>query len=314
MFGSLTVLPAVLSKLGDRVDKGRIPFLHRLRNRDPEKTVWARIVNGVLKRPLASALISGGLLVALAVPTLGLDTRLLGHRHAAARPRGDADLRPHPGRLPGREHPGERGGARPTTCAAARPRRRSRTLRRQAAAQPELFEGRGERRREPRRHGGRRRDPDRRQRHRRARPRARSTSCATRSCPPPFGSVQGAEANVTGITAGTEDFNSLMQSRIAAGCSRSCSSAAFVLLLVTFRSIVIPLKAIALNLLSVGAAYGLLVLVFQEGVGQGLLGFEYTGRDHRLAAAVPVRGAVRPVDGLPRVHPHPGARGVRPRA
>ena len=54
-------------------------------------------------------------------------------------------------------------------------------------------------------------------------------------------------------------------------------SAAFLLLLVTFRSIVIPLKAIVLNLLSVGSAYGLLVLVFQKGWGESLLGFEGNG-------------------------------------
>ena len=73
---------------------------------------------------------------------------------------------------------------------------------------------------------------------------------------------------MTGMTAGTEDFNALMSSRIA-WVFAFVLSAAFVLLLVTFRSIVIPLKAIVLNLLSVGAAYGLLVLVFQEGFAQG---------------------------------------------
>ena len=52
---------------------------------------------------------------------------------------------------------------------------------------------------------------------------------------------------------------------------------AFLLLLLMFRSIVIPIKAIILNLLSVGAAYGVLVLVFQEGVGEGLLSFESAG-------------------------------------
>jgi len=52
---------------------------------------------------------------------------------------------------------------------------------------------------------------------------------------------------------------------------------AFLLLMVTFRSIVIPLKAIVLNLLSVGAAYGVLVLVFQDGWGESLLGFESPG-------------------------------------
>src|SRR5215207_10682144 len=52
---------------------------------------------------------------------------------------------------------------------------------------------------------------------------------------------------------------------------------AFVLLLLTFRSIVIPLKAIVLNLLSVGAAYGVLVWIFQDGHLEGLLGFHSNG-------------------------------------
>ena len=52
---------------------------------------------------------------------------------------------------------------------------------------------------------------------------------------------------------------------------------AFILLLVTFRSIVVPIKAIVLNLLSVGAAYGVLVLVFQDGHGEQLLDFQSVG-------------------------------------
>ena len=60
---------------------------------------------------------------------------------------------------------------------------------------------------------------------------------------------------------------------------------AFLLLLVTFRSIVIPIKAIVLNLLSVGAAYGVLVLVFQHGLGRGLLGFKSNGA---IAAWLPM--------------------------
>ena len=51
----------------------------------------------------------------------------------------------------------------------------------------------------------------------------------------------------------------------------------FICMLFTFRSIVIPIKAILLNLLSVGAAYGVLVLVFQEGWGESLLGFTSNG-------------------------------------
>ena len=88
---------------------------------------------------------------------------------------------------------------------------------------------------------------------------------------------------------------------------------AFVLLLITFRSIVIAVKAIVLNLLSVAAAYGVLVLVFQHGWGKGLFGFEYTGGDRRVPADVPVRDPLRPLDGLPRLHPQPDPRGLRPR-
>ena len=50
----------------------------------------------------------------------------------------------------------------------------------------------------------------------------------------------------------------------------------FILLMVVFRSIVVPAKALVMNLLSVGAAYGLLVLVFQKGVGHDLFGFQQT--------------------------------------
>lgn len=59
----------------------------------------------------------------------------------------------------------------------------------------------------------------------------------------------------------------------------------FVLLMMVFRSIVIPIKAILMNLLSVGAAYGLLVLVFQEGVGADLLGFQ---QSDSIAAFIPI--------------------------
>ena len=48
MVGSLTVLPAVLSKLGDRIDRGRIPFLHRRRAKNGESRVWAAIVGQLL--------------------------------------------------------------------------------------------------------------------------------------------------------------------------------------------------------------------------------------------------------------------------
>ena len=88
--------------------------------------------------------------------------------------------------------------------------------------------------------------------------------------------VDGTETNVTGMTAGSKDFNDAMQSRLPFVFA-FVLGLAFILLLVTFRSIVVPIKAILLNLLSVGASYGILKLVFQDGHREGLLGFESLG-------------------------------------
>ena len=94
--------------------------------------------------------------------------------------------------------------------------------------------------------------------------------------PATIGTLAGAEYGVTGYTASSRDFTDFMKSvaplrvRVRAACSRSCC------MLVAFRSIVIAAKAIVLNLLSVAAAYGVLVLVFQHGWGKDLLGFTST--------------------------------------
>jgi RND superfamily putative drug exporter len=86
----------------------------------------------------------------------------------------------------------------------------------------------------------------------------------------------GAEVNVTGMTAGSKDFNDTMKSHLPLVFG-FVLGLTFLLLLVTFRSIVIPAVAIVLNLLSVGASYGVLKLVFQDGHGEGLLGFQSIG-------------------------------------
>ena len=102
--------------------------------------------------------------------------------------------------------------------------------------------------------------------------------------PATIGSVDGVEAYTTGEAAGTSDFNDAMVGNLPKVFA-FVLSAAFLLLLVTFRSIVIPLKAIVLNMLSVGAAYGLLVLVFQGTWAESLLGFESNGA---IAAWLPL--------------------------
>jgi RND superfamily putative drug exporter len=94
--------------------------------------------------------------------------------------------------------------------------------------------------------------------------------------PATIGRVPGVTADVTGYTASSADLNASMKSH-APVVFFFVLSAAFILLLFTFRSIVIPLEAIMLNLLSVGAAYGILVWIFQEGHLESLLGFKSNG-------------------------------------
>jgi len=78
VIGSLTVLPAVLAWLGDRVEKVRVPFVGRLRRADGESRVWGTILGTVLRRPLVSAVASTSILVVLALPALHLHTAISG--------------------------------------------------------------------------------------------------------------------------------------------------------------------------------------------------------------------------------------------
>jgi RND superfamily putative drug exporter len=90
--------------------------------------------------------------------------------------------------------------------------------------------------------------------------------------PATLGTAPGVRVAVTGETAGTADFNALMGQR-SWMVFAFVLLLAFLLLLVAFRSLVIPVTAVLLNLLSVGAAYGVIVALFQWGWGQSFLGF-----------------------------------------
>jgi RND superfamily putative drug exporter len=93
--------------------------------------------------------------------------------------------------------------------------------------------------------------------------------------PASYGAMPASEAYVNGTTAQNHDFNETLKSHLPA-VMLFVMGVAFMLLLVTFRSIIVPIKAIVLNLLSVAASYGALVLVFQHGWGKQLFGFEHT--------------------------------------
>ncbi len=78
MVGSVTVLPALLSLLGERVEKGRIPFLRRRSRRgNGESRFWTAVLKGVLARPLVSVLVATGALLAIAAPAIGMKTQNL---------------------------------------------------------------------------------------------------------------------------------------------------------------------------------------------------------------------------------------------
>ena len=274
VLGSLTVLPAVLSKLGDRVEKGRVPFVSRLkRGRDGESRVWSAILDRVLRRPLVSAVLAATVLFTLAMPGLRLntvDTGVEGIPH-------DLPIMQTYERMqdafPGGSIPlvavvEAEDVTDPEVVAAAK------DLRKQALA-TDLMNGPVDVSVNPdntvavisipMKGNG-----------------TDSTSVRALEAlrqdliPSTLGQVDGVSTYVTGMTAGSEDFNEQMSSR-APLVFAFVLGLAFVLLMVTFRSIVIALKAIVLNLLSVGAAYGVLVWVFQDGHGETLLGFQSNG-------------------------------------
>ncbi len=271
MLGSLTVLPAVLSKLGDRVEKGRIPFLHRLRRHKGEGRWWAAFLDRVLRRPLVSALVAGGMLLALAVPALGLHTAQTGTEGISM-----AALEPYErlvDAFPGTPEPAIV-AIKADDVKAAPVREAISELKQKALATGQMntpidvetnpdgtvttvaipLEGEG--------------TDD-------ASNAALSTLRGT-VLPATLGRVGGIEYAVTGQTAASQDFNDA-QSRSLPLVFAFVLVFAFALLLVTFRSIVIALKAIALNLLSVAAAYGVIVAIFQWGWGENLLDFNSNG-------------------------------------
>ncbi|MBV9415426.1 MAG: MMPL family transporter [Solirubrobacterales bacterium] len=269
--GSVTVLPALLQLLGPRVDRGRIPFLPHLRT-DGDSRFWNGLVERVLRRPVISACLAAALLVALAVPALGLHVAKpssdalssAGQSRLAAQITGEFPSTSSPAIVAATWPAGERAAMR---AAVGR-------LEREAAAEhlahPPFSLGVGS-------DGaslalalpltgfgdnGASRNAVREMR--------------DVLVPNTLGRVPGARTAVTGDTAQDIDFTAQMRHGVPYVVA-FVLALAFVLLLVAFRSIVIPLEAIVLNLLSVGASYGVLVLVFQHRWAEGLLGFRSDG-------------------------------------
>jgi RND superfamily putative drug exporter len=272
--GSLTFVPAVLAALGDKVERGRIPFVgKRLARREGHSRFWEAIVGWSLRRPWIATLAAGGVLGVLALPALGMQTALTGTD--------DLPRKLEVMRVYDRMQAAFPGGQIPAVVAvtardvrapqvqAAIERLEERALATGRFMTPTEVtvsaDGRVAQVILPMAGDG-------------------ADETSTRALadlretliPATIGATDAARASVTGMTAATEDFNQLMQSR-APWVFVFVLTLAFLLLLVTFRSIVVPIKAIVLNLLSVAAAYGVLTWVFGQGHLEGLLGFESTG-------------------------------------
>jgi uncharacterized membrane protein YdfJ with MMPL/SSD domain len=274
MVGSLTVLPAVLSWLGDRIEKGRIPFLGRRRNVAEGSRVWGALVARVMRHPKVAAAISVAALLVLAIPAFSLHTANAG---VSGLPK-DMPIVHTFDRIqaafPGGVEPAE--VAISAADAKAPPVAHAvKQLRKEIRADQANFgggqsyrvsaDGRVAELKVPLAGEGYE-----------ARSQAALAKLRDVLIPATIGKVDGAKAEVAGSTASSVDFNDQLNQRMP-WVFAFVLGMAFLLLLVSFRSIVIPLTAICLNLLSVGAAYGILVWVFQEGHLEGPLGFNSIG-------------------------------------
>jgi uncharacterized membrane protein YdfJ with MMPL/SSD domain len=273
MIGSLTVLPALLAWLGDRVEKGRVPFVNRLK-RGTGGRVWPGVVDRVLRHPKLAGGLALALLVALAIPAFSLHTANTG---ADGLPKSLPIVRNYDriqAAFPGGQEPAQVAIAAADVTAPPVAHAID-ALRREVAANPHQFPGASTVRiskdgkvaevQVPLAGDGTNDRSD-----------AALETLRNEVIPRTVGAVHGAEVNVGGQTAGSKDFNDLLAQRVPFVFA-FVLGAAFLLLLFSFRSLVIPITAIALNLLSVGAAYGLVVWIFQDGHLEGLLDFHSTG-------------------------------------
>jgi RND superfamily putative drug exporter len=281
VIGSLTVLPALLSLLGDRVERGRIPFIGRFRHPEGESRIWGWVVKRTLARPALSLTLGVLALAILAVPAVRMHTA---QPAASDLPRGIPVVQSN-------EHVQRTfpGSGTPATIVVT-----GRDVTAPAVAdaidqltQQAISSGTG---REPVSvrtsedrtvaaismplAGNGENDASKRA----------LTHLRDKLIPATLGAVAGVKAEVAGSTAINADVNALANSRTPL-VFLFVLILAFGLLVTSFRSVVIAAKAIVLNLLSVAAAYGVLVAVFPWGWGENLLRFHSTGA---IVAGLPV--------------------------
>jgi RND superfamily putative drug exporter len=277
VLGSITVLPALLAKLGRWVDRPRIPFLWRLTAaRSGEPRAWSAILRPALRYPAAAFVVSAGLLVALGLPAFGMHLKLPSIQDEAPR---DAPTLQAYERLTtafpstGTEHVVV---VKAPVADRAQVEAALTDLANRTAADP-LFAH------DQRPHetvspdgtvtlleiGS---------------PYAEGTPGATQSLdrlrqdliPATIGQLSQVEFGVTGEIAGTTDYSNHIGETLPIVVA-FVLALTFLVMAWTFRSVVVALTAIVLNMLSVWASYGVLTAVFQHTWAQGLLNFHTNG-------------------------------------
>lgn len=281
MVGSVTVLPALLSLLGGRVEKGRIPFLHPEKRRRSDRSgggaesrFWNAVLRVVLARPALSLVVAAGALLAVAAPAVGMKTQNL----TLDQEFGDS--------LPivqtyNRVNEAFPGGSEPAEV----------VVKAKDINAPEVRAALADFKKEAVASGASRgpveikvhdtqnvafvyvplvggSDQDRAG--------ASLDRLRDEVRPATLGEVDGVEAPITGQVAGNKDFNDQLTGAVVPVFAFVVVFA-FLLMLLSFRSLTIAVTSIVLNLLSVGAAYGILVAVFQHGWGASLVGAEGVG-------------------------------------
>jgi RND superfamily putative drug exporter len=270
MIAALTLLPALLTIAGRRIDKLRIPGLGSRRTSIDENSRWFRWSREVQRRPWTAAILSGALLLALCVPTLSLR---LGSNDAGTDPAGSTTREAYEllaeGFGPGFNGPFAMVGALPSKGDDESLVLLHKALENEdgvAKVTPIVL------------------NPAKNTAVFQAYPTTSPESEATTELLdrirgdviPPIEAKTGARLHVGGITAIFEDFGNAISDKLPLFIGVVVLLSA-LLLMIVFRSILVPLKAVVMNLLSIGAAFGLIVAVFQWGWGASLIGVDGTG-------------------------------------
>jgi RND superfamily putative drug exporter len=265
ILGSLTVLPAMLSALGDKVDAVKIPGLYRRRGGDGR--LWSGFLKLVLAKPLISALVAVGALAVIASPVLDLHTKGQGIEDFSPKAPIVRAYKAVDAAFPSKTSPAQVVVQAATVKGGG--------FDRQLAAFKTVVAT----------SGGELTGPVEVQINPAGTVAIVSVGLVgdkalghlrTDVVPATFGHVAGATALVTGSKAVNADFNARLDASLP-WVFGFVLGLAFLLLLVSFRSVVVAFTGVVLNLFSVAAAYGMLVWVFQYGHFEKQLQFQASG-------------------------------------